>query len=30
MYIGAVAAKYRDTTAQGKSYFRELMRKVSF
>jgi hypothetical protein len=29
-FLGAVAAKYRDTTAQGKSYFRELMRKVSF
>jgi hypothetical protein len=29
-FLGAVAAKYRDTTAQGKSYLRELMRKVSF
>jgi hypothetical protein len=29
-FLGAVAAKYRDTTARGKSYFRELMRKVSF
>jgi len=29
-FLSGVAAKYRDATAQGKSYFRELFRKVSF
>jgi class 3 adenylate cyclase len=29
-FLSSVAAKYRDTTAQGRSYWRALVRKVSF
>jgi len=29
-FMGAVAAKYRSTAAQGQSYFRDLMRRVKF